>query len=249
MGTATRRSRFNVGPNADLNQVHGAINVPTPNGQGVQVKVGRIATFLGVAVIETPLNPNVSIANQFVSVENFTQTGLSIEHRFNRVFDALLRVLNGWDQVQDVNGCLSYMARLGFAPTTGTTFAVAGFTGAEQPKNTVSRRSAFELIPSHHVGHITAYLQGDIGREPANGTLPDASADAQWWAAGARLVVDATPHVGVALRADYMNHRNAARAVSTDAGALARDAPPVSTLRCMPHGDVARAPGPVPKSR
>jgi hypothetical protein len=32
------------------------------NGNGVQVKFGRMATFLGMELIETPLNPNVSIA-------------------------------------------------------------------------------------------------------------------------------------------------------------------------------------------
>jgi hypothetical protein len=192
-------------------QVYGTLNVPTANGNGVQFKVGRMATFLGLEVIETPLNPNVSIANQFIYAENFTQTGLSVEHRFNKVFDAQVRVLNGWDQVQDVNSSLSYMARLGVTPTGSTSIAFAGYTGAEQADNDAARRTGFEVLASQRVGRVTAYAQGDVGTEQANSALPDANANAQWWATGAWLVVDASPRVGVAFRGDYMNDRNAAR--------------------------------------
>jgi Putative beta-barrel porin-2, OmpL-like. bbp2 len=202
---------LSLGPNGDVYQLFGTLNVPTPNGNGLQIKLGRMATFLGLEVIETPLNPNLSIANQFIYAENFTQTGLSVEHRFNQYVDAQVRVFNGWDQVQDLNGVLSYMGRLGIAPNASTSIAVMAFTGAEEADNNTARRSGVEVLASRKIGKVTTFVQGDVGREARNSALPDATQAAKWTAAGAWLVVDATPTIGVALRGDVFNDRNGAR--------------------------------------
>lgn len=204
-------SGFSLGPNGDAYQLYGTLNVPTKDGNGVQFKFGRMATFLGLELIETPLNPNLSIANQFIYAENFTQTGLSIEHRFNKYVDAQFRVLNGWDQVTDLNGSMSYMARIGLAPTPTSSIALAGYTGAEEPDNNRAKRTGFEVLASQKVGKVTVFVQGDIGQEARNSALPDDTKAAKWSAAGAWLVFDATPTVGVALRGDYFNDANAFR--------------------------------------
>ncbi len=205
---------FNLGLNGDGYQLYGTLNFPTANGNGVQVKIGLMATFLGMELIETPLNPNVSIANQFIYVENFTQTGMSVEHRFNKYVDAQVRVLNGWDQVQDVNGRLSYMARVGLAPGASTSVAFSAFTGPEQADNNSAMRSGVEVLASQRIGKVTTYVQGDYGREQMNEALPDPTRDATWWAAGTWLVVEATPKVGIALRGDYLADRASARTAS-----------------------------------
>jgi hypothetical protein len=202
---------FSLGPNGDVYQLFGTLNFPTANGNGVQVKVGRMATFLGLELIETPLNPNVSIANQFIYVENFTQTGLSVEHRFNQFVDAQFRVMNGWDQVQDANGRLSYMARIGFAPDTKTSLAFVGYTGPEQADNNTAARSGLELLASRRIGNVTSYVQGDYGHEQRNSALPDSTRDASWWAAGTWVVIDASSKMSVALRGDYLVDRMSAR--------------------------------------
>jgi hypothetical protein len=204
-------SGFSLGPNGDVYQLYGTLNLPTSNGNGVQFKVGRMATFLGLELIETPLNPNVSIANQFVYVENFTQTGLSVEHRFNKYIDAQVRVLNGWDQVQDVNGRLSFMARLGVTPDDRSSIAFAAFTGPEQADNNSALRSGLEVLASRRVGKVTTYTQVDVGQEQKNSALPDPDRNASWWAAGSWVLIDATPKMGVALRADYLSDRMSAR--------------------------------------
>jgi hypothetical protein len=202
---------FNLGPNADVYQLYGTLNFPTANGHGVQVRVGRMATFMGVELIETTLNPNLSIGNAFIYVENFTQTGVSIEHRFNRVVDVQVRAFNGWDQVQDANDRLSYMVRLGLTPDAATSIAFEGYTGPEQSGNNRAMRSGAEVMVSRRVGKVTASVQGDVGREERNDALADPTRAAAWWAASSWVVIDATPQVGVALRADYLNDQNAAR--------------------------------------
>src|SRR5947208_15199689 len=88
----------------DVPHLYVTLNVPTASGNGLQFKVGRIPTLLGLEVIETYANPNWSEGNQFVYVENFTALGVSVETKFNNHLDAQFRVINGWDQVSDNNG-------------------------------------------------------------------------------------------------------------------------------------------------
>jgi hypothetical protein len=103
------------------------------------------------------------------------------------------------------------MARLGIAPTPASSIAFAAYTGAEEPDNNSAMRTGFEVLASQKVGKVTLYAQGDIGQEDRNTALPDKTRAAKWKAAGAWLVIDATPTVGVALRADYFDDTNAFR--------------------------------------
>lgn len=231
---------FSLGPNADVYQLFATLNVPTADGFGLQVKLGRMATFLGMELIETPRNPNVSIANQFIYAENFTQTGVSVEHRFNTHVDVEVRVLNGWDQVRDVNDRLSYMVRVGIAPDANSSIALSGFTGPEQANNNAALRSGVELLASHRTGRVTTYVQGDLGMEQRNEALPDPTHSAHWWAAGTWFVIEATPTIGVALRGDYLVDGAAARTGSAFGleGALSHhlsSATATLNVKAVPH--------------
>src|SRR5216117_1314555 len=55
---------FNLGPQGDIPHLYVTLNVPTASGNGLQFKVGRIPTLLGLEVIETYANPNWSEGNQ-----------------------------------------------------------------------------------------------------------------------------------------------------------------------------------------
>src|SRR5437762_3037645 len=90
---------------------------------------------MGLEVIETVANPSLSEGNQFIYVENFTGTGLSVETKFNNYVDLQLRVINGWDQVSDNNSHKSFMGRVGLYPDALTSLGVVGYWGAEEPGN------------------------------------------------------------------------------------------------------------------
>src|SRR5437879_13847877 len=111
--TVIHSTSFNLGDQWDIPPLYVTLNVPTASGDGLQFKVGRIPTLLGLEVIETYANPNWSEGNQFIYVENFTATGVSVETKFNDHIDAQLRVINGWDQVVDNNTHKSLMGRVG----------------------------------------------------------------------------------------------------------------------------------------
>ena len=45
---------------ADIPHLYVTLNLPTASGNGVQLKVGRMPTLMGLEVIETTANPNWS---------------------------------------------------------------------------------------------------------------------------------------------------------------------------------------------
>ena len=203
---------FSLGDQGDIPHLYVTLNLPTGDGAGVQLKLGRIPTLLGLEVIEDINNPNWSEGNQFIYVENFTGTGLSIEHQLGARADAQFRIINGWDQVKDNNTRKSLMGRVGWYPREGTTLALVGFYGPEQPDNATADRYGAELLAGTRLnGRTTVWLQGDYGQEQANAALPDPTGDAQWWAIGLWLIRDLTPELGLALRGDYVDDRDGAR--------------------------------------
>src|SRR5688572_31635186 len=117
---------------ADMTQLFVTLNLPTGNNNGIQFKIGKFVTLLGLEVLETVANPNWSEGLQFVYVENFTHTGLEIGHRLSPQLDFQVRVTNGWDRVEAVGGNAEVMARVGITPSASTSLGVIGYSGAMQ---------------------------------------------------------------------------------------------------------------------
>jgi len=209
---------FSLGPQGDIPHFYLTLNVPTASGNGLQFKIGRIPTLMGLEVIETYANPNWSEGNQFVYVENFTGTGVSVETKFSSVVDAQLRVINGWDQVADNNTRKSLMARVGIYPNALTSLGLVGFWGPEETGNDAADRYGLEGLVWRKLGRAAVWVQGDYGREQANAALPDPSRDATWWALGGWVTYDFTATVAVALRGDYVDDENGARSAMNSVG-------------------------------
>src|SRR5256886_1430779 len=149
--------------------------------------------------------------SQFIYVENFTGTGLSVETKFNNYVDVQFRVMNGWDQVSDNNGRKSLMARVGLYPNALSSLGLTGYWGPEEAGNNNANRYGFEALLWRKLGNAAVWLQGDYGTEQANAALPDPTQDAKWWALGAWVTYDFSGTVGLALRGDYINDENGAR--------------------------------------
>ena len=238
---------FSLGPQGDIPHFYLTLNVPTASGNGLQFKIGRIPTLMGLEVIETYANPNWSEGNQFVYVENFTGTGVSVETRFNNHVDAQIRVINGWDQVADNNTHKSLMGRVGFSPDTATSVGIVGFWGPEETGNDAANRYGIEGLVWRKFGSVAVWVQGDAGREQANAALPDPTQDATWWAFGGWITYDFTSAVGLALRGYYVNDENGARSTingtgvgfPTNIGQRFGSATATLNLRCWP-GAVVR---------
>ncbi len=195
----------------DVPHLYVTLNVPTASGNGLQLKVGRIPTLLGLEVIETYANPNWSEGNQFVYVENFTALGVSVETKFNNHLDAQFRVINGWDQVSDNNRRKSLMGRVGIYPDAATSLGIVGFWGPEEAGINGANRYGVDGLLWRKFGKAAIWVQGDYGKEQANAALPDPTQDAQWWALGGWVTYDFSTSLGLALRGDYVNDQDGAR--------------------------------------
>jgi hypothetical protein len=202
---------FDLGAQGDIPHLYVTLNVPTESGSGLQFKVGRIPTLLGLEVLETAANANWSEGNQFIYVENFTGLGLSVETKVNRYVDAQIRVFNGWDQVDDNNGRKSLMARVGVYPDALTSLAIVGYWGPEEAANDTANRYGVDGLLWRKLGKAAVWVQGDYGTEQANAALPDPTRDARWWALGGWVTYDLSPSLGLAVRGDYVDDANGAR--------------------------------------
>ena len=203
---------MSLGAQGDLPQLFVTLNVPTPNGNGLQIQFGRFATLLGLETIEDVANPVWSAGNQFIFLEDFTSTGAQLSYRFGPHSDAQFRVSNGWDAVQARNSGRTVLGRLGLYPDSTSSVSLFGYSGPQEAGNSSALRSGAEaLLWEKPAPDWNFWVQADYGREMANAALPDSTRDAQWWAFGAWAAHDLTPTVNLAARADYMADADGAR--------------------------------------
>ena len=209
---------FNLGTDGDLEQAFVDFNIPI--GNGLKVIFGKTVTLMGVEVIEEVANPNWSEGNQFLFVENFTQTGVQLAYKWNDKLDTEFVVFNGWDTLPDNNTGVSYMGRIGYAIDSNTTVAVLGYGGPEQTTvslggtgSTSNWREGAELIVTRKfTDKLNSDLQLDYGQEE-NALLSDGVTrqDGEWYAAGLWLTYDFTDKIELAFRQDYLKDRNGSR--------------------------------------
>ncbi len=215
---AIHSSGFNLGNDGDLEQAFVDVNVPI--GNGLKVIIGKTVTLMGVEVIEEVANPNWSEGNQFLFVENFTQTGVQLAYKWNDKLDTEFVVFNGWDQLPDNNFGLSYMGRIGYAPDANNSIGVVGYGGPEQTASSLTNsfagtpgsvsnwRDGVDVVVNHKFSDkFNSYLQLDYGHEDkvvVNGS-------SEWYAGGLWLLYDFTDKVELAFRQDYLKDKDGAR--------------------------------------
>lgn len=199
---------FNLGSAGDLEQAFVTLNFPTGNGLGVQLKAGKMATLLGLELIETVANPNWSVGNQFNFVENLTSTGFELDFKPSSVIDIELRVDNGWDRTTVTNGYKSFMGRIGIVGSK-TSLGLIGYAGNQEDTNAV--RWGGQALLNQKFGKASLWVQADYGKEAANDVLPDPTQDAAWWGLGVWLATDLSASANFALRGDYVDDTNGFR--------------------------------------
>jgi len=184
----------------DLEQAYLSINVPV--GTGLKVALGKMVTLMGVEAIEEPLNPNWTVGNQFLYVENFTQLGGLLAYSWSDSVQTMFAVFNGWDKVSDNNEGLSVMGKVNLGLSTSTSVSLHGYVGPEQDDNTSNLRKGAQLILTQKVGSkLTFCAQGDYGHEAQAALV---GGDAEWFAGGLWVVYSFTDKFSVALRADHL---------------------------------------------
>jgi hypothetical protein len=201
---------FNLGDYGDLTEAYVTVNVPTGGpDHWVQFKAGKMWTLMGYEVIDDVLDPNLSVGNQFTYLENFTNVGVGADFKFGPKFDAQLRLINGWDVVQDNNTRKSLMARVGWTPSAAFTLGVLGYWGPEQTDNTDNTRQGVNVVGTFKgISKTTLVAQFDYGTE--QGIAADGGT-ASWWGIGGWLIRDLGATTQLALRGDYVDDKDGVR--------------------------------------
>lgn len=201
---------FNLGRYGDLPEAYVTINAPLGDeNHWVQFKAGKMWTLMGYEVIDDVLDPNLSVGNQFTYLENFTNVGVGADFKLGPQFDAQLRLINGWDVVQDNNSNKSFMARLGWTPSAAFTLGVLGFYGPEQAGNDRDTRQGVNVVATFKgISKTTLVGQFDYGTE--EGIAADGGS-ATWWGVGGWLIRDLGARSQLALRGDYVDDKDGVR--------------------------------------
>jgi len=215
-GNTKAGTTFNLGTDGDLEEAFIVVNIPV--GNGLKITAGKFVTLMGVEVIEEVANPNWSEGNQFLFVENFTQTGLELAYKWNDKIDTEFVVFNGWDALPDNNNGKSFMGRVGWTIDDKESLALLGYGGPEQAGNSANWRTGTDIIFNRKwTKNLNMYLQGDYGHED-NAFLSDGitqTANADWWAGGLWLTYDFTDKIELAARGDYLRDKDGVRTGST----------------------------------
>jgi len=94
-------------------------------------KAGKFATYQGIEVIESIANPTISRGFLYGLAEPFTHVGAVATLALEKI-DFAFGLVNGWDQVRDVNDEKTWVGKAGFNFGDPLTFTISGYHGAEQ---------------------------------------------------------------------------------------------------------------------
>jgi hypothetical protein len=204
-----RSAGLSLGDHGDLPQAFITLNVPTGHDRYVQFKAGKRWTMMDVEYLDEILNPNYSHGYAYIYLSNFTDLGFSVEAKLSNTVDASVRVINGWDVVEDNNKGKSVQAHLGITPSDRVALAFLVAAGPEQTDNTSNNRYAGQFVGTFKPASTTTiYTQYDVGSEAGLGAT---GGSATWWGAGLWGVFDLSPKASLAVRGDYMDDHDGVR--------------------------------------
>ncbi len=204
-----RSAGLSLGDQGDLPQAFVTLNVPTGHDRYVQFKAGKRWTMMDVEYVDEILNPNYSHGYAYIYLSNFTDVGFSVEAKLSSTVDAAVRLINGWDVVEDNNKGKSVQAHLGITPSDRVALAFLAAAGPEQTDNTSNNRYAGQFIGTFKPASTTTlYTEFDVGSEEG---LSASGGSASWWGAGVWGVFDLSPKASLALRGDYIDDADGVR--------------------------------------
>ncbi len=197
-----RAAGLDLGRHADLWQGYAVLNVPAGRNRSLRLKVGKMATLMGVEVFADIENPTLEVGPQDIFLEPFSETGVELEAILGTALTAQLRVSQGWDRVSDNNSGKTATVRLGLTLDANTLVALLAYSGPEQVGSTAHNRSGAEVLLSKRITpQLGGWLQLDYGREGGVGANGGA---AEWHAAGLWIAYAVSGSTGIGVRTDYV---------------------------------------------
>ncbi len=186
--------------------------------EGLNVYFGQFVTLAGFEVIEAKDNPNISRAILFGFAIPFTHTGIRATYETGPLSFAL-GVNNGWDQWDDDNDAKTIEAQLGLAGSNGSiegSVYVTGYFGKENDDfGNEEWRELITVVGSLTYGPISFYVDADFGWQSDVEMVESVFDDVFWWGVAGYAVLEASPMVTLALRAEYFDDDDGFRGFGT----------------------------------
>ena len=188
------------GENQGLESVREAyVELNAPIGTGLNVKAGQLISLLNWESGDGgAANPNFSQGYQWFYTGNGPSAGVQLGYALSEKVDLKVRVQNGlYAGAIDNNQAKTYLASLGFKPTSDLWFNVIGFGGKEA--------TGFDVAGLSTIGGYKVNDKIGTGFELDWFNFDFGAVDGDLWSLGGWVWYDFCPTVGLAFRADYLD--------------------------------------------
>jgi hypothetical protein len=199
-----------AGPENQFDLTQAYADVAVPLGNGVRIRVGKMAAPVGLETIDPTTTPFYSRSFLFVFGLPTTETGAWVAYHLTDSFDLELGVHRGWNQaLEDTNDTLSYHGRIAYSSEDKlTSAALTVQTGPERAGDNDHYRTFADLSVAHRLGLHGPLVAGEVlygyethvPRGSGRATSP-----AQWWALAGYVSVPLERRVDVNFRAEWFH--------------------------------------------
>jgi len=193
-----------------------------PIGAGIDLKMGKFFTILGLESNLSPLNWNFSRAYLLTYSQPATHTGVLLSYPLEKKISVTAGVVNGWDIVDDNNKGKTLLGGLSFTPTKSATLSLNGITGAEESGNNHDHRTVIDLVGTVKLSEKFSFMANyDRGRE--SGLTPGAfntpgPDTAHWEGLALYSKYDLKPSWALAARWEWFHDEDNVRTAFTGPG-------------------------------
>ena len=192
----------------DLTEVY--VDYLAPLGEGLKLRFGKFATFIGAEVIEARDNYNYSRSFLFNYAEPFTHTGFMAQYPVSKMVTVGLFLINGWDVTNDNNGGKTGGASIAVTPSDSLSFNFNFLYGPEQTSNTSNPRFLFDWVGTFNATKkLTFKANVDYGREVKDPNYR--GNDSQWYGVAAYVRYDWNEIFSTSIRGEYFNDNDGVR--------------------------------------
>jgi len=211
----------------DLEEAFLTYKFPASN---LGLKIGKMVTLMGIEVVESKDNPNISKGYLFNFAECTTHVGGLADYSFGGKLVVAAGVVNGWDVTTDNNSAKTAIGKVALNLGNPLFLQLSGMSGSEQASNQAvdnpatpfdetqnnngHTRTALDLTGATNlIPKLALNFQGNWGQEkkavadPANGLLRLAS----WRGVGIQPVYSFTSKFFVGGRVEYFEDPQGAR--------------------------------------
>lgn len=196
----------------DLTEAYG---VYAPKSvKGLQITGGKFVTNMGVEVIESPLNLNISNGLLFFYGMPFAHVGAKANYTVNEKVNVTAGLANGWDNIDTAtngNPGKSILWQVATTPMKGLTANLQGTYGPEARTDNKSKRTALDLVLGYTgIDKLSLFAEALWGQDTNVAGVDDSNTNV-WAGAGIWAGYAYNSLINPAVRFEIFDDRDGAR--------------------------------------